>query len=537
MEKNTKLTSKEQDIPQDQAKLKQTTLDAFLFQKKTTKLQEKQQSNDAMQIEEFKIDDPKQALGKAEEYKETEENSNVSTNSSDFDVDQKIRSLQSAKSYKKIYILPHKSSKWPLIKSKLESLATGLVKENEFYSVLDDLIALHLKGVNQKNNFSLLKTAIASFSNFFDEVLPFMASVALKVDSLFPEDIPLLYQYEKRILFLSKAQSACLLFHMFFCTTINQNNQILPSPCTLAGWYNGVGPRDSSRTAKLRCFLNYARQMKNNLPELEKISIERTSLASGVEYGINYWAGSTEPLSEVVMKEGSIQEAHGSLQIDFANKYLGGGVLNTGCVQEEIMFSVAPEHLCSLLVTECLAPQEAAIIKGAQEYSKFTGYGDEFKYAGDFQGEIQPLDKFMRRDIITVAIDAMNFRTTDVKKQFQIESILREMNKALAGFQGSIQERNEKTDVSRVVATGRWGCGAFRGDPQLKFIVQWLACSKAQRKMVFYPFGDKSLSAAADLVQYYQKRSIGELFQLVLSFVKDVKGEREEKLFEYLLSY
>lgn len=35
------------------------------------------------------------------------------------------------------------------------------------------------------------------------------------------------------------------------------------------------------------------------------------------------------------------------------------------------------------------------------------------------------------------------------------------------------------------ICTGRWGCGAFRGDIYLKFIIQWIACSIARRKMIY----------------------------------------------------
>ena len=33
-------------------------------------------------------------------------------------------------------------------------------------------------------------------------------------------------------------------------------------------------------------------------------------------------------------------DGHGMIQADFANKFLGGGVLNEGCVQEEIRFLI-----------------------------------------------------------------------------------------------------------------------------------------------------------------------------------------------------
>ena len=43
------------------------------------------------------------------------------------------------------------------------------------------------------------------------------------------------------------------------------------------------------------------------------------------------------------------------------------------------------------------------------------------------------------------------------------------------------------------VATGNWGCGAFGGDPHLKFLIQLLAASQCNRDMVYFTFGDVQL--------------------------------------------
>lgn len=40
------------------------------------------------------------------------------------------------------------------------------------------------------------------------------------------------------------------------------------------------------------------------------------------------------------------------LQVDFANKRVGGGVLGRGSVQEEIRFVICPELIVSRLLTE-----------------------------------------------------------------------------------------------------------------------------------------------------------------------------------------
>lgn len=47
-------------------------------------------------------------------------------------------------------------------------------------------------------------------------------------------------------------------------------------------------------------------------------------------------------------------------------RFVGGGVLSMGCVQEEIRFVICPELIISRLFTECLDDTEALIITGNQ---------------------------------------------------------------------------------------------------------------------------------------------------------------------------
>ena len=57
------------------------------------------------------------------------------------------------------------------------------------------------------------------------------------------------------------------------------------------------------------------------------------------------------------------------LQVDFANAYVGGGVLGHGCVQEEIRFLICPELISSMLFTERLGDSEASSIHINPQYS------------------------------------------------------------------------------------------------------------------------------------------------------------------------
>lgn len=45
-------------------------------------------------------------------------------------------------------------------------------------------------------------------------------------------------------------------------------------------------------------------------------------------------------------------------------RYVGGGVLGRGCVQEEIRFIICPELIVARLFTECLSDNEALLVIG-----------------------------------------------------------------------------------------------------------------------------------------------------------------------------
>ena len=62
---------------------------------------------------------------------------------------------------------------------------------------------------------------------------------------------------------------------------------------------------------------------------------------------------------------------------------------------------------------------------------------------------------------------------------------------------GAVEIAEACLEESRVrpVATGNWGCGVFRGEPELKAVIQWVAASAAGCPVVVYhTFGDRRLS-------------------------------------------
>ncbi len=195
--------------------------------------------------------------------------------------------------------------------------------------------------------------------------------------------------------------------------------------------------------------------------------------------------------------EGRIEdEPAESIHTDFANAYIGGGVLTHGCVQEEIMFITHPECLVSMLFMDRMAHDEAIHIEGALRFAKYKGYGKSFQFVG-------PSDEFsaghIRNTKIISAIDALPFKEYTHRNKLERHGRLpfraqlnpliinRELTKATAGFALS-----PEADKRTIVSTGRWGCGDFNGSVPIKVMIQWIAATVAGIKTIrFLSMGDE----------------------------------------------
>jgi len=207
--------------------------------------------------------------------------------------------------------------------------------------------------------------------------------------------------------------------------------------------------------------------------------------------------------------------------VDFANEYIGGGVIHQGMVQEEILFMIFPELLFSCMIFPKMENTEAIAITGVKRFSNYTGYSWSTKYDGEFN-DTQPLDKHGRIgkwkkllliDRTFVAIDALMLcDLNDQIYQFFQNGTLRDLNKAYIGFKGDRMEEESKNG-KKSVTTGRWGCGAFNGNAELKFVTQWIATSAHNREMTFSTFKEKDCNQLSKIIEKYEDKSISELYK------------------------
>lgn len=170
--------------------------------------------------------------------------------------------------------------------------------------------------------------------------------------------------------------------------------------------------RSAIKAEKIKCVLEYFLHVSSKIENKQEmdslISFERRCLPSAFQPD---WAKSNQTLCEIsASTDGVIEDAEGHLQVDFANKYIGGGILGQGMVQEEIRFAMCPDLFVSRLFTEALRDNEVMVITGAKQFNDYSGYRTTFKLKRVETPKPLDRDKYGRELVTLVAMDALKFK-------------------------------------------------------------------------------------------------------------------------------
>jgi poly(ADP-ribose) glycohydrolase len=351
--------------------------------------------------------------------------------------------------------------------------------------------------------FSGKNRKLASLDRFLKNyqstsVLCKIASLALRYLELFP--YPLRVQKEGSLV-LSRIQIGCIIANGFFCTF-----QSYAPNCQSVSFEYLYTRSFDTLSRKLECILHYfCRLFLDESAHDEKVTfLRRSHNPADFPLWANLRDSLKDRLSDVqLFSTGSIEDDDfQNLKLDFANCYIGGGVLGNGFVQEEILFLIMPELLASLLFSPMIQDNECVLVHGVKRYSIHQGYANTFKWVKDCDDN---------QELEILVIDAMNFNHNP-DLQYSSTAIYRELNKAFIGF-----EPRSKTFP---ITTGNWGCGVFCGDPELKFLIQWIAASYWKRPLRFFTFGNKE-----------QEKDCNEIASLLIS-----KGWTQGQLIDTLLN-
>ncbi|CAH2059876.1 unnamed protein product [Thlaspi arvense] len=403
-------------------------------------------------------------------------------------------------------------------------------------------------------------------SKWFNDILPAMACLLLRFPSLLElhylnsqslidgieTGLRVLGPKKAGIVFLSQELIGALLSCSFFCLfpVDNRSSNQLPNINfdKLFGSLINTG-RNEHQENKIKCIVHYFTRLSSCIPP-GFVSFERKILSleqdpSGLEVcpDEDFWSTSTLTLCPVEVNTSGLIEDQSveALEVDFANKYLGGGALRKGCVQEEIRFMINPELIAGMLFLPAMEVSEAIEVVGAERFSRYTGYSSSFRFAGDYM-DTKEKDVFGRRKTRIVAIDALRHPGIS---QYKPECLIRETNKALCGFLHVCKNQCIDHEDGVSVATGNWGCGAYGGDPELKSLLQWIAVSQARRPfMSYYTFGFEALHNLNQVTELVISKgwTVGDLWKKLVEYsnqrLRSNKKRREPKLglFDWLIS-
>eukprot|EP00347_Sterkiella_histriomuscorum_P014425 403360911 len=422
-----------------------------------------------------------------------------------------------------LFIFPEEAKSWDTKRGLIEqiSVENNFEKIVQFHGQLATLFngrdsEVELLGVKQFNKFwpQFLK------KHQIDLVLLYqkLAVIALSKGQFFSSDQELVLLTSNQNdcttnIKLSNQQMLYLAAHMFFCTLIKPN----PDKYNECSFLDFLRYSEDNMQTKLRFLLIY---LKNAIEEYESqiaqnskvplryMTIHRNSLSKTFvkyDHSFQYWLHSEKPLTEVILHDKQkIEDFAGqdALMADFANEYIGGGALSWGCVQEEILFLIYPELNIACLFCEKMNWNESLIIKGSRS-----------------------IDPEGRLENTFVAIDAIRFASNFSQQLLKI-CINRDLVKSYVGFIG-ILDGDEKSIENfengnrKKVVTGNWGCGVFNGCPEIKFILQWLSSSQANRDMIYTTFGNYKFTVQMEqlvkAVQESGKKTVGDLAKIMFS--------------------
>ncbi|EAR94344.1 poly(ADP-ribose) glycohydrolase (macronuclear) [Tetrahymena thermophila SB210] len=379
---------------------------------------------------------------------------------------------------------------------------------------------------------------------FLNDLIKFIAEQALKMTRFQNEDKKIKYlganQQDK--VSLTKEEVSILLANMFLLSTPRrmENNsleQSLPKCCSKI-CYEFIFNISSGKAmkSKLRCIHNYFKRIYqrrhdqkylNLVVEFQRIQYQNNSLRLDQDI----------LLGEIQFEEDKKIEDfkdQNYIHVDFANKYIGGGSLYDGDVQEEILFNTCPEMLVSTIFCQKMEEKEAILIIGAERFNSYIGYGYDFQVTGEYFDKSSINKEKNYINTYVACIDAIAFLPQDTYyQQYEQKNIYRELFKSLAGFQGPLKEEKQNKYDKTPVVTGNWGCGIFNGDPQLKLLIQWISCSLLQKKMIYCSFKDRRLANQQQFIEGLKGKSIKSIFGLLDQYSITNKSQT---LFSFLKS-
>jgi poly(ADP-ribose) glycohydrolase len=234
-------------------------------------------------------------------------------------------------------------------------------------------------------------------------IISFISARAIEIENLFQslsETSLIMTIGSNKEVALTQRQCLCLLCNAFFGFFRDPNMD--GQRFSLLNW--------GRQPAKMKCFIAYLTECENRIRQDENwVGTNITFIRRSVPNAWTECFNQDCSFTKFHRINTPIEKVPKALHADFANEYIGGGVLGGGCVQEEIRFTISPECLVSILLCERMDDNEAILIRGTEIFSWYNGYAWTFQYAGPYV-DPSPIHKDGYRESWVVAFDALPLR-------------------------------------------------------------------------------------------------------------------------------
>ena len=317
-------------------------------------------------------------------------------------------------------------------------------------------------------------------TRFFSETLLYLKQRVLEMPALFPDGSSLrILRKAGNMVRLSRRQIASLMAGCFLCVFDGHASY----DSAWDGMFNDFSYSNCFRNVEwaplqhIIAYFSTLMEFDDAAPVWqEHVTFERVFFQSGDE---DNPFNSDAPICNVTVMdtETKIEDVSQSrLHMDFANNFIGGGAIDGGNLQEEILFNTRPELIVALLLSPVLQEGEGLIMCGSKKFSSYAGYGSSWECVPLDDGPLDPATEH-----VILAVDAK--KTSHRAQGYEVAEFLREFDKASSVFR-------TPHHVHDAIVTGFWGCGSFGGDRDLKTLIQILAASMAGRNLIFCPYHD-----------------------------------------------
>jgi hypothetical protein len=187
------------------------------------------------------------------------------------------------------------------------------------------------------------------------------------------------------------------------------------------------------------------------------------------------------PRSSFEFKLGNYIFREGQTYINFANEYLGGGVLKDGFVQEEFILcqSTVLPYLKKLSGFNRIGKNDGSLIAETHIFMDIDPdlYGRVLSNTDP--KKIKNMVDLLPKPI-SILFAGMN---APRNPSYDADLVVHMMSRAYTTFEGSYMIHVAKYgDKPFIVNTGMWGCGAYRNDPLVVFAVQLYAWAMFEMK-------------------------------------------------------